>query len=219
MNSDDSRNSNEVTARLTSSSAQIVLILGGARSGKSVFAERLALRSGKSVAYIATATAGDEDMRERIKRHQAVRPAHWYTVEEPLDLVHALRQASVHGDVILLDCITLWLANWLSMRGDEQEWGQDPSLHVSIMNGYIESVVAEVENMLRVAVGLGQRKALVIVSNEVGLGVVPAYASGRLYRDALGRVNQRLASVAARVYLMVAGLGVDIKRLHEDASL
>jgi adenosylcobinamide kinase / adenosylcobinamide-phosphate guanylyltransferase len=219
MNSDDSKNSSEETCQSTLSSAQIVLILGGARSGKSAFAERLALRSGKRVAYIATGTAGDEDMHERIKRHRAVRPAHWYTVEEPLDLVHALRQASVHGDVILLDCMTLWLANWLCMRGDEQGWGQDPALHVSEMNGYIDSVLAEVEGMLHVAVGLDRRKTVVIVSNEVGLGVVPAYASGRLYRDALGRINQRLASVATRVYLMVAGLGVDIKRLHGEASL
>src|SRR5215468_1123208 len=96
-------NPNDETSRHTLSSPQIVLILGGARSGKSAFAERLALRSGKSVAYIATATASDEDMHERIKRHQAARPAHWHTIEESLDLVHALRQASLYSDVILLD--------------------------------------------------------------------------------------------------------------------
>src|SRR5256885_16729766 len=98
------------------SSAQMVLILGGARSGKSAFAERLALRSGKSVVYIATATAGDEDMRERIKRHQAARPADWCTIEEPLGLANALRQASAQGDVILLDCMTLWLSNWFFLQ-------------------------------------------------------------------------------------------------------
>jgi adenosylcobinamide kinase/adenosylcobinamide-phosphate guanylyltransferase len=158
-------------------------------------------------------------MRERIRRHQAARPAHWHTVEEPLDLVHAVRQASLYGDVILLDCITLWLSNWLCMQGDEQGWGEDPSLHVSEMNRHIDSIVAEIEAVLRVVAGLGKHKTLVVVSNEVGLGVVPAYASGRLYRDALGRVNQRLASAAARVYLMVAGLGVDVRRLHDEASL
>jgi adenosylcobinamide kinase / adenosylcobinamide-phosphate guanylyltransferase len=200
-----------------------VLILGGARSGKSTFAERLALRSGKSVAYIATATAGDEEMRERIKRHQAARSAHWYTIEEPLDLVHALRQASIQADVLLLDCITLWLSNWLFMQGDkdglEGGQGQAQPLRAPEMDGYIDSAVAEIEAVLRIVAEWDHHKTLVVVSNEVGLGVVPAYASGRLYRDALGRVNQCLASAATRVYLMVAGLGVDIKRLHDEACL
>jgi adenosylcobinamide kinase/adenosylcobinamide-phosphate guanylyltransferase len=158
-------------------------------------------------------------MRERIKQHQVARPAHWHTIEEPLDLVHALRQASLHGDVILLDCITLWLSNWLCMQGGQQGWGEELSLHVSEMNRYIDSIVAEIEAVLRVVAGLNHHKTLVVVSNEVGLGVVPAYTLGRLYRDALGRVNQRLASAATRVYLMVAGLGVDVKRLHDEASL
>jgi adenosylcobinamide kinase/adenosylcobinamide-phosphate guanylyltransferase len=219
MNLGNNINPNEETSQQTSTSAHIVLILGGARSGKSTFAEHLVSQSGKSVAYIATATAGDEDMRERIRQHQARRAAHWYTVEEPLDLVHALRQASLRGDVILLDCITLWLSNWLSMQGGEQGWGEDPSLHISEINRHIDDLVAEIEAVLRVAAGLGHHKTLVIVSNEVGLGVVPPYALGRLYRDALGRINQCLASAATRVYLMVAGLGVDIKRLHAEASL
>jgi adenosylcobinamide kinase / adenosylcobinamide-phosphate guanylyltransferase len=206
----------EESSRQALSSAQIVLILGGARSGKSAFAERLASRGGKSVAYIATATAGDEDMHERIKRHQATRPAGWYTIEEPLDLVHALRQGSAHGDVVLLDCMTLWLSNWLCMQRDEHEWEQVSPLQ---MHRYINGAVAEIEAVLRVVAKLDQRKSLIIVTNEVGLGTVPAYALGRLYRDALGRVNQRLASAATRVYLMVAGLGVDIKRLHDEASL
>ncbi len=206
----------EESTRQASPSAQIVLILGGARSGKSAFAERLALRSGKSVAYIATATAGDEDMHERIRRHQEARPAGWYTIEEPLDLVHALRLGAAHGDVVVLDCITLWLSNWLCMQGDEHEWEQVSPLR---MNRYIDGVVAEIEGALRVVAQLDQRKSLVVVSNEVGLGTVPAYALGRLYRDALGHVNQCLASAATRVYLMVAGLGVDVKRLHDEASL
>lgn len=216
---DHNMNQNGETLRHAPLSAQMVLILGGARSGKSAFAERLVLQSGKRVAYIATATAGDEDMRERIKRHQAARPAHWHTIEEPLDLVHALRQASLHGDVILLDCVTLWLSNWLSMQGDEQNWGEDSSLHIAEVSRYIDGVVAEIEAVLHVVAGLDRHKTLIVVSNEVGLGIVPAYPLGRLYRDALGRINQCLASAATRVYLMVAGLGVDIKRLHDEASL
>jgi adenosylcobinamide kinase / adenosylcobinamide-phosphate guanylyltransferase len=199
------------------STAQMVLMLGGARSGKSVFAERLALQSGKSVAYIATATPGDDDMRERIKRHQAARPAHWHTIEEPLDLAQALRQAVSVADVILLDCITLWLTNWLFMYQDEAGWEEEQSVHK--INGYIDNALSAIEEMLHVVTELDHGKTLVVVSNEVGLGIVPAYALGRLYRDALGRVNQRLASAATRVYLMVAGLGVDIKRLHDEASL
>jgi len=197
---------NKEPLQYPSSVAQLVLILGGARSGKSAFAQRLALQSGKSVAYIATATAGDEDMSGRIKQHQATRPAHWYTVEEPLYLAPALRQASVQSDIILLDCITLWLSNWLFMQGHAP-------------TGYIDSAITEIEAILSVVAELDQHKTLVIVSNEVGLGIVPAYASGRVYRDVLGRVNQRLASAATRVYLMVAGLGVDIKRLHDETSL
>jgi len=92
---------------------RLILILGGARSGKSTFAERLAMQSGKSVAFIATATASDEDMQDRIARHRASRPTIWKTIEEPLDLVHALREASHEADIILLDCITLWLSNWM----------------------------------------------------------------------------------------------------------
>jgi adenosylcobinamide kinase/adenosylcobinamide-phosphate guanylyltransferase len=87
------------------------------------------------------------------------------------------------------------------------------------MNRYVNGAVAEIETVLRMVARLDPRKSLVIVTNEVGLGIVPAYASGRLYRDALGRVNQRLASAATRVYLMIAGLGVDIRRLHDEASL
>lgn len=216
MNHDDSINLDEEIPQPAFSSAQIVLILGGARSGKSAFAERLAVQSGKSVAYIATATAGDEDMRERIRRHQAARSADWRTIEEPLALANALREASVQADILLLDCITLWLSNWLCMRGEERQWAQDPSLRT---NDYIDDALAEIENMLHVIAELDQCKAVIIVSNEVGLGVVPSYTLGRVYRDTLGRVNQRLASAAARVYLMIAGLGVDIKRLHDGAVL
>src|SRR5438067_9493327 len=105
--------------------SQLILILGGARSGKSAFAERLAANSGRTVAFIATATAGDDEMRERIARHRASRPKEWHTLEEPLDLAGALRSASDIADVLLLDCITLWLANWLFQRygtNDEEEF-------------------------------------------------------------------------------------------------
>jgi adenosylcobinamide kinase / adenosylcobinamide-phosphate guanylyltransferase len=193
---------------------KLVLILGGARSGKSTFAERLAASSGRRVAFIATATASDEDMHQRIARHRASRPRDWYTLEEPLDLAAAIRHVSTLADVLLLDCMTLWLANWLGQQGDIN-LEQDSSLS----NAHTNGILKDIEEFLATVADLAPNKTLIVVSNEVGLGIVPAYPLGRIYRDMLGRVNQRLARAADRVYLMVAGLGVDIKRLHEEASL
>ncbi len=193
---------------------RLVLILGGARSGKSTFAEKLALNSGRSVAFIATALASDDDMRDRITHHQAVRPALWHTIEEPLHLARAVQQAAMHADVLLLDCITTWLANWLF----SQE-GADRLDDTAISALHYDSALHEVNTLLDAVAALDAGKTLIIVTNEVGLGIVPAYALGRIYRDVLGLVNQRIATTATRVYLMVAGLGVDIKRLHEEATL
>ncbi len=197
-----------------STSPQLVLILGGARSGKSTFAERLARQSGQTVAFIATATAGDDDMRMRIQRHRAARPAEWLTIEEPLDIASAVTSAAVHADVLLLDCMTFWLGNWLAQQGVT---GREESLTSAPQ--YSDGVLSAVHVLLQAFTMLPAHKSLIIVSNEVGLGIVPAYALGRLYRDLLGLINQRLAQAATRVYLMVAGLGVDIKRLHDEASL
>lgn len=193
---------------------RLIVILGGARSGKSAFAERLAAGSGRSVAFIATATAGDDEMRERIARHRASRPQGWYTLEEPLDLARAVRRASELADVLLLDCITLWLANWLAQQygtNDEGELASSPL----VADGALKAV----EALLDALNVLAPTKTLIVVSNEVGLGIVPPYPLGRLYRDTLGYVNQRLARAADRVYLLVAGIAVDIKRLDGEASL
>ena len=191
---------------------RLVLVLGGARSGKSTFAEKLALNSRRSVAFIATAVAGDEDMRDRIARHQATRPASWHTIEEPLYLADAVRQAAINADVLLLDCMTTWLANWLFSQQGVLDDAAISALHY-------DNVLSEVDALLQASSTLGVGKTLIIVTNEVGLGIVPAYALGRVYRDILGLVNQRIAVAATHVYLMVAGLGIDIKRLHEEATL
>jgi adenosylcobinamide kinase/adenosylcobinamide-phosphate guanylyltransferase len=192
---------------------QLVLILGGARSGKSTFAEQLALQSGRSVAFIATATASDDEMRERIQRHRASRPASWYTIEEPYQLAEAIQLAAQQADVLLLDCMTIWLNNWLLAHNltelEETAASRQP----------VGAVLAAVNELLAAFASLPDTKTLVVVTNEVGLGIVPAYALGRVYRDLLGLVNQRLAAASDQVYLMVAGLAVDIKRLHEDAAL
>lgn len=192
---------------------RLVLILGGARSGKSTFAERLAATSGRSVVYIATATASDDEMRDRIARHQSSRPAHWLTIEEPLDIAGAVLRASKQADVLLLDCVTLWLGNLMGKMssGDDVE-------SIAFQNAFTQAALVDIERLLAVVEKLPEGKTLLAVSNEVGLGIVPAYALGRVYRDTLGIVNQRLAAQANRVYLMVAGLAVDIKSFNHNSE-
>ena len=192
---------------------RLILILGGARSGKSTFAERLAAHSSKSVAFIATATASDEDMQDRIARHRASRPAEWTTIEEPLDLVYALQEANSEADVILLDCMTLWLSNWMG-----QQAFTDETENV-ILNSATKSALAAIEALLTAVKILASGKTVIVVSNEVGLGIVPMHPLSRAYRDTLGWVNQRIAQDAERVYLMIAGLAVDIKHLDGEAIL
>jgi adenosylcobinamide kinase/adenosylcobinamide-phosphate guanylyltransferase len=196
------------------STPRLILILGGVRSGKSAFAEQLAASSGQSVAFIATATAGDDEMRARIARHRASRPAHWHTVEEPFDLAGAVQHAAALADVLLLDCITLWLSNYLSRQGEtnDREIGASSPL-------FDAAAMQEIQNLLAALASLDPCKTLIVITNEVGLGIVPAYPLGRLYRDTLGLVNQRLAEAAQRVYLLIAGIAVDIKRLREEAVL
>ncbi len=199
---------------------RLILILGGARSGKSAFAERLAAQSGRAVAFIATATASDDEMRERIARHRASRAIEWHTIEEPLDLAVAVRQAYKLADVVLLDCMTLWLGNMLFQEQGQYEnddMGKEELSRKS--NLFDERSSQQIEALLTVVQSVETGKTLIVVSNEVGLGIVPAYPLGRVYRDTLGYVNQRVAQIADRVYLMVAGMAVDIKGLHEEASL
>src|SRR6266581_818455 len=148
------------------------------------------------------------------KRHRASRPAHWHTVEEPLDLAGAVRHAAALADVLLLDCITLWLSNWLARHGETSDTAMAASSPL-----FDAAAMQEIHNLLATLDSLGPSKTLIVITNEVGLGIVPAYPLGRLYRDTLGLVNQRLAEVAGRVYLLIAGIAVDIKRLREEAVL
>ncbi len=182
----------------------------------------MAASSERPVAFIATATADDNEMRERIARHRASRPRQWHTLEEPRDLSGAVRRASELADVLLLDCVTLWLGNVLSQaskqheKDDKEEEVEELSLPGRLFD---ERTLKEIEALLTVVKALAPGKTLIVVTNEVGLGIVPAYPLGRLYRDTLGYVNQQLARAADRVYLMVAGIAVDIKRLNAEASL
>lgn len=167
------------------------LLLGGARSGKSRYAVEQARVIGGLAAVVATARALDRDMAARIARHRAERPAQWVTLEEPLDVAAACRRAARSHDLVIVDCVTVWVSN-LMERGD------DDTL-----------VLAAVDDLAKL---LRERLvSIILVSNEVGQGVHPPTELGRRFRDLLGVVNQRLAAAADRVTLMVAALPLTVK--------
>jgi adenosylcobinamide kinase/adenosylcobinamide-phosphate guanylyltransferase len=167
------------------------LILGGARSGKSRHAVDLARAAAGRIAVVATAEARDADLAARITRHRAERPAAWATVEEARELVTACRRAAAQADLVLVDCVTLWVAN-------------------RMLGGDADSRILEATDDLT-RLMTERQAALILISNEVGGGVHPATADGLRYRDLLGLVNQRLAAAADRVTLMVAGLAMTVK--------
>ncbi|MFA5321872.1 MAG: bifunctional adenosylcobinamide kinase/adenosylcobinamide-phosphate guanylyltransferase [Smithella sp.] len=174
----------------------LTLILGGARSGKSSFAEQIAREAGKSVLFVATATAGDDEMVRRIRNHQASRPADWQTIELPRDLGRNI--TAPIADVVIIDCITLLVSNVLfSLPENTPDELVMDKIHV------------EIDELIAVQERCGGQWLL--VSNEVGLGLVPPYPLGRVYRDALGWANQALARAAQRVIFMVAGIPMVIK--------
>ncbi|MBE2239051.1 MAG: bifunctional adenosylcobinamide kinase/adenosylcobinamide-phosphate guanylyltransferase [Caldilineaceae bacterium] len=180
-------------------SRQLTLILGGARSGKSTYAEQQAAAAGGGVLYVATAEAWDEEMRQRIAAHRSQRPPAWRTLEAPRRLGDAIAAAlTLDAACVLVDCITLLASNVILALPD----GSDEHAASAALD-------AELDRLL--AVYQQSSAAWYIVSNEVGLGIVPAYPLGRVYRDALGRANQRLAAAADRVLLMVAGLPMTVK--------
>lgn len=178
---------------------ELILILGGARSGKSSYAQRLALeRAGRDVLVVATAEAGDAEMRERIRVHQRERPAGWRTLEAPLDVGPQISTAAGAAQIVVLDCLTLLVSNVIVALGETAS-AQTADL----------AVTREIESLL--AAYRAGAATWMIVSNEVGLGVVPAFSLGRTYRDALGRANQTLAAAADHVLFMVAGLPLRVK--------
>ncbi|MEM8684085.1 MAG: bifunctional adenosylcobinamide kinase/adenosylcobinamide-phosphate guanylyltransferase [Pseudomonadota bacterium] len=165
------------------------LILGGARSGKSRYAQALAEAGGERRVFIATAEAHDEEMADRIARHVADRGESWRTVESPLQLSDAIRQEAAADTVLLVDCLTLWLSNILLA-------GRDVDDDVSALTATLSSAPGQ----------------LVLVSNEVGMGIVPESALGRAFRDHQGRLNQRVAAACDTVEFVAAGLPLTLKR-------
>jgi adenosylcobinamide kinase/adenosylcobinamide-phosphate guanylyltransferase len=169
----------------------VTLVLGGARSGKSRFAEEMAERAERPI-YLATGRAWDGEMSARIDEHRARRGHHWTTVEEPLDLAGVLPTLASPGAVVLVDCLTLWVTNLMMAKRD----------------------IAE--ETRRLAASFGDLQGpVVFVSNEVGLGIVPDNAMARAFRDHAGRLHQEVAALADAVYFMVAGIPMTVKKIDQ----
>ncbi len=177
-----------------------ILIIGGARSGKSRFAQELALKLGGPVLFVATGVAGDQEMRQRIEEHRKQRPATWSTLEVTTNIGRQIGQDISGAQVVIVDCITLLVNNIL----DSHQTGEE--IDVSLIEHKVTAEIGELVECIDNAAA-----SFIIVTNEVGTGLVPANRVGRLYRDLLGRANQMLAQCADEVYLMVAGIPVPIK--------
>jgi adenosylcobinamide kinase / adenosylcobinamide-phosphate guanylyltransferase len=174
---------------------QVTLVLGGARSGKSHYAQTLA--SGyRRVTFVATARRSDAEMRERIARHRRERPARWKTVEASADLHKTIASESRKADLLLVDCLTLFVANAMSRNPKK---------------GSARIVTEQVCQAIRAS-----KASVIVVSNEVGSGIVPVYRSGRIYRDLLGQLNQEIAKIADTVVLMIAGIPLMVKAQHQE---
>lgn len=178
------------------------LILGGARSGKSRLAERRALESGLRVVYVATAQVGDGEMARRIEHHRARRPADWGLVEAPLDLAATLRRHAAPDVCLLVDCLTLWLSNLLFAGAAARQAEAGDAVTCPLFHGELQALVDTLPEL---------PGRVIVVSNEVGWGIVPMAALSRLFADEQGRLNQRVAAVSERVTLVAAGLPLALK--------
>jgi adenosylcobinamide kinase/adenosylcobinamide-phosphate guanylyltransferase len=198
-------------AQVMSMDSSLTFVIGGARSGKSAYAVELASRLGTPTLYIATAQAIDPEMRARIRRHRAGRPRTWRTLEEPLELAQRVASEVNHGSTVIVDCLTVWLGNLLQKHVVD---ASNP--------GAAETRRARRQALRELALLCGfpqkRRVNLIVISNEVGAGLVPPYPLGRTYRDLLGEVNQFVAGQADRVVLLVAGIPVDVKALADKGS-
>ena len=174
---------------------KIILLLGGARSGKSTFAQELAKNLGNKVLFVATAEPFDEEMQTRIENHKKSRPNSWRTLEIPLNIAKELKANITEAEVVLIDCLTIWVSNLMGTGANNIQAEK--------------CVLADINELITLTKAIDTN--LIIVSNEVGMGLVPEYELGRIYRDLLGKANQLIAKHANEVYFLVAGIPSKIK--------
>ena len=191
----------------------LILVLGGARSGKSTYAQKLAgeiIAGSGRVAYVATGVACDDEMRARVEQHQRSRPPRWATIEAPTEVAQVIKRAGEEYAVMIVDCLTTLITNWLAERGQLEEPTES-------MIELEKAILGRIEELVRAA--RGARATVIVVSNEVGLGVVPSFKAGRVFRDLAGLANQFIAREADEVYVMWAGIPQEIKGGgNEDAK-
>ena len=182
--------------------SQIILCSGGARSGKSEFAERLALATAGRKAYVATGQAFDEEMIDRIKKHQERRGEIWNNFEVPLHLAKEWQNISQSADVILIDCLTMFTTNHMMAHGSIQGQQDANQLEAAVLTE-LEALLASIKSC--------EGKTVIFVTNEIGLGIVPDNKLARYFRDIAGRVNRAVASVADKLYLTISGVTIELK--------
>lgn len=180
----------------------IILCSGGARSGKSEFAEQLALSLKGRKAYVATGQAFDDEMKDRIKKHQMRRGKEWITFEIPLHLHKNWEQIKNVSDVILIDCLTMFTSNHVFAHGD---------INTQEDSNRIESIILEELRLLLEDINNSNDKTVIFVTNEIGLGIVPENKLARYFRDITGRVNREVASAANKMYLTISGVTIELK--------
>lgn len=180
----------------------IILCSGGARSGKSEFAEQLALSLKGRKAYVATGQAFDDEMKDRIKKHQLRRGKEWITFEIPLHLHKNWEQINNVSDVILIDCLTMFTSNHVFAHGD---------INTQEDSNRIESIILEELRLLLQEINNSNDKTVIFVTNEIGLGIVPENKLARYFRDITGRVNREVASAANKMYLTISGVTIELK--------
>ena len=180
----------------------IILCSGGARSGKSEFAEQLALSLKGRKAYVATGQAFDDEMKDRIKKHQLRRGKEWITFEIPLYLHKNWEQIKNVSDVILIDCLTMFTSNHVFAHGD---------INTQEDSNRIESIILEELRLLLQEINNSNDKTVIFVTNEIGLGIVPENKLARYFRDITGRVNREVASAANKIYLTISGVTIELK--------
>ena len=180
----------------------IILCSGGARSGKSEFAEQLALSLKGRKAYVATGQAFDDEMKDRIKKHQLRRGKEWITFEIPLHLHENWEQIKNVSDVILIDCLTMFTSNHVFAHGD---------INTQEDSNRIESIILKELRLLLQEINNSNDKTVIFVTNEIGLGIVPENKLARYFRDITGRVNREVASAANKMYLTISGVTIELK--------